>query len=78
MAVVKPDKPQDISSYRPVALVSCVSKVIEFMVLARREWYLGKHSLFPDAMAGFAQDVHQYTLLSTLPLPSGMRNTPVV
>lgn len=52
--LLKPGKsPLELSSYRPIALASCVGKVMERMVLGRLEWYLEYHNTYPDAMAGF-------------------------
>ena len=45
--------PLDISSYRPIALASCVGKTMERMILTRLEWYLEHYEIYPDAMAGF-------------------------
>lgn len=52
--LLKPGKsPLELSSYRPIALASCVGKVMERMVLGRLEWYLEYNNCYPDAMAGF-------------------------
>lgn len=45
--------PLDISSYRPIALASCVGKVMERMVLTRLEWYLEHYEIYPDTLTGF-------------------------
>ena len=45
--------PLEITSYRPIALASCVGKVMERMILARLEWYLEYYEIYPNAMAGF-------------------------
>lgn len=44
---------RDISLYRTVKLSSCVSKVMERMVLAHLVLVLEKHGLYPVTMAGF-------------------------
>lgn len=52
--LLKPGKsPLEITSYRPIALASCVGKVMERMILARLEWYLEYYEIYPNAMAGF-------------------------
>lgn len=52
--LLKPGKsPVDIASYRPIALASCIGKLMERMVLARLEWYLEHYQVYPDAVAGF-------------------------
>ncbi|KAK8769894.1 hypothetical protein V5799_013642 [Amblyomma americanum] len=54
VALLKPGKPPyELTSYRPVALASCVGKVMERMVLARLEWFLEQNALYPDMMTGF-------------------------
>lgn len=52
--LLKPGKsPIDLASYRPIALASCVGKVMERMVLTRLEWYLEHYNIYPEIMAGF-------------------------
>lgn len=54
LPILKPGKfPLDINSYRPIALTSCMSKVMERMVLARMEWDLENRGLYPSSMNGF-------------------------
>lgn len=54
VALLKPGKsPLELTSYRPIALASCVGKLMERMILARLEWFLERHRIYPDAMAGF-------------------------
>lgn len=54
VALLKPGKsPYEMSSYRPVALASCVGKVMERMVLTRLEWFMEKNELYPEMMTGF-------------------------
>uniref|UniRef100_L7M0K7 Putative tick transposon n=1 Tax=Rhipicephalus pulchellus TaxID=72859 RepID=L7M0K7_RHIPC len=54
VALLKPGKsPRDMLSYRPVALASCVGKLMEQMVLLRLEWFLEKQRVYPDVMTGF-------------------------
>ncbi|XP_064485178.1 uncharacterized protein LOC135397505 [Ornithodoros turicata] len=54
--ILKPGKsPHNIDSFRPIALTSCVGKVMERMVSSRLNWYLESTMFFPEAMAGFRQ-----------------------
>ena len=45
--------PSDPSSYRPVSLISCISKVMEKMVARRLYWHLEKNNIFSDSQCGF-------------------------
>ena len=45
--------PSDPKSYRPVSLISCVSKVMEKMVAGRLGWQLEKQNKFLDLQSGF-------------------------
>lgn len=52
--VLKPGRsPLDLGSFRPIALTSCICKVMERMILARMSWFLEHKSLYPKEMAGF-------------------------
>lgn len=54
--ILKPGKPSyDPCSYRPVALTSCVAKLMERMIQNRMTWFLEKHQLLPNEMTGFRQ-----------------------
>lgn len=46
----------ELTSYRPIALASCVGKVMERMLLGRLEWYLEHYKIYPNSMAGFRRD----------------------
>lgn len=43
----------DVSSYRPIALSSCLIKIMETMIKSRLDWFLEKHELLPPFMNGF-------------------------
>lgn len=54
--VPKPNKDTaDLSSYRPVSLTSCVSKLMEKLVCARLMWWLEHRKKLPACMTGFRQ-----------------------
>ncbi|CAL4243011.1 unnamed protein product, partial [Meganyctiphanes norvegica] len=52
--ILKPTKePTDPNSYRPVSLISCVSKTIEKMVNKRLYWHLESNNSFSETQCGF-------------------------
>ncbi|KAM7282844.1 hypothetical protein ISCGN_000073 [Ixodes scapularis] len=52
--VLKPGKPADqLSSYRPIALTSCVGKLLERIVMCRLVHHLETVGALPDCYAGF-------------------------
>jgi len=52
--IPKPNKDKsDPSSYRPIALTSCICKVMERMVNSRLVWYLEKRKLITPMQSGF-------------------------
>lgn len=52
--ILKPGKdPTDLQSYRPIALLSCVGKLMEKMVLLRLDWDLTTRNVYPPQMSGF-------------------------
>ena len=54
LPILKPNKdPSDVSSYRPISLISCLGKLMEKMVQARLSWWLETYSLLPDNQCGF-------------------------
>lgn len=55
--VVKPRKdPTDPSSYRPIALTSCVCKLMEKMINTRLVWYLESKNLLSSFQFGFRKN----------------------
>ena len=57
MPLLKPGKkPTSEESYRPLVLLSCLSKLFEKMILNRLTWFLEKHSLLPDYQSGFRKN----------------------
>ena len=52
--IPKPNKDHtDPLSYRPIALTSCLCKVLERMINARFIWYLEKHRILDRSQCGF-------------------------
>jgi len=55
--VLKPGKDEsDPSSYRPIALMSCICKIMERMINDRLVWYLEKHKLLTPVQCGFRKN----------------------
>jgi len=46
----------DPSSYRPIALTSCLCKIMEGMINDRLIWYLEKHRLLSHIQCGFRKN----------------------
>lgn len=56
MPILKPG--QDTAapaSYQPIALTSCLGKVVEKLINNRLKWYLNKHNLLPLFQTEFRQ-----------------------
>lgn len=52
--LLKPGKsPLQLTSYRPVALASCIGKIMEKMIHRRLDWYLEQRGIYPEIMQGF-------------------------
>ena len=66
--ILKPEKPSDSpSSYRPISLTSCTSKLFERMVLGRLTYFLERQNILSPVQAGFRPSrstVNQVLLLS--------------
>ena len=66
--ILKPGKPSDSpSSYRPISLTSCTSKLFERMVLERLTYFLEQHGTLSSVQVGFRpgrSTVDQVLLLS--------------
>ena len=51
--ILKPGKdPLECGSYRPIALISCLSKILEKILNKRLMWFLEKHGLLDKAQCG--------------------------
>ncbi|KAF4529619.1 hypothetical protein B566_EDAN018863, partial [Ephemera danica] len=65
--IPKPNKPKDqLSSYRPIALMSCVAKTFERMVKYRLEQYVERNKLIPINFTGFRKGFSTIDSLSQL------------
>lgn len=54
--ILKPGKDStDASSYRPIALISCLSKILEKILNKRLMWYLEKQNLIDKIQCGYRQ-----------------------
>ena len=52
--ILKPDKnPAEASSYRPISLLSSISKLFERVILSRMMMHINENSIFPDEQFGF-------------------------
>lgn len=52
--ILKQHKPaNEVSSYRPISLTSCLGKLVERMIHRRIEWLLDERDLLPPCMTGF-------------------------
>ncbi len=52
--LLKPEKiPDDVNSYRPISITSCLSKVFERIIKNRIQGHLDTHNLIPNFQAGF-------------------------
>lgn len=59
--ILKPLKPSDdVDSYRPISLLSCVRKTLERMIKLRLEWWLEHHGLYPNFQFGFRRGMGTY------------------
>ena len=54
--ILKPGKDSmDASSYRPIALISCLSKILEKILNKRLVWFLEKNNLIDKTQCGYRQ-----------------------
>lgn len=54
LPVLKPGKnPSEVSSYRPIALSSCLTKVAEHLIKNRLEWFVENHNIISQNQYGF-------------------------
>lgn len=56
--ILKPNKdPLSASSYRPIALASCVLKTLERVITNRLEWWLETRKMLPRSQFGFRKNL---------------------
>jgi len=54
--ISKPNKdPNNVNSYRPIALLPCFTKIIEKMINYRLQWFTEKNDILPPFISGFRQ-----------------------
>ena len=57
LPILKPQKPANlVSSYRPIALTSCICKLMERMISNRLVWYLEANNKFSKYQFGFRKN----------------------
>lgn len=65
--ILKPSKdPNDSSSYRPIALSSCLAKTFERLIKLRLEWWLENNNFLPPHQHGFRKGHSTIDNLATL------------
>lgn len=67
IGIKKPNKPpNNPNSYRPISLVSSLSKLLERILLTRINWHLEDHEIIPDQQHGFRTQKSTVTQLRRL------------
>ena len=65
--ICKPNKePNEITSYRPISLLSCTSKLMERMIASRLDWILESHNLISSTQCGFRKQRSTYDQLTLI------------
>ena len=65
--IAKPNKDEhNITSYRPITMLSCIGKLMERMVHKRLYWHIENYNLLNIAQAGFRKNHSTYDQLTTL------------
>lgn len=65
--LLKPNKPKNVaSSYRPIALASCLLKTYERMIKNRLEFWMEKNYKFPSTQKGFRRDCSTQEVIAEL------------
>ena len=64
--ILKPKKPPDNpSSYRPISLLCCISKLFEVCILELINQHLDSHNILQDFQMGFRRNLSTYHALTT-------------
>lgn len=67
IAIRKPNKPANLpSSYRPISLVSSLSKILERVILSRINAHLDEFQILPDQQHGFRNSKSTVTQLNRI------------
>jgi ribonuclease HI len=54
VGIPKPGRdPQSVSSFRPIAMMSCLAKIFHSILQRRLEWFFERHNFFSDNAVGF-------------------------
>ena len=51
--IFKKGNPEDMSNYRPISLLSCLSKILEKIIMTRLNSFFKKHNVLTDKQYGF-------------------------
>lgn len=65
--ILKPGKnPQETTSYRPISLTSCLSKLLEKILNIRLMWFLESNNLISEIQAGYRNNLSTTDLMTRL------------
>ena len=62
--IIKPGKKEDnVKSYRPIALLSCIGKLMEHLIHKRLDWFVQTNSLLHTSQCGFRRGLSTMDVL---------------